>query len=177
MFPKTLEEEFKEPPMIHGKQRWQIILLQQEKQMEHGSSTNEGRDDLGAESSTQAVSKVEFTLADSTVELIGEPSNTDMALTERNREFDREGSSTRVVEVIYRKGVYLSESASLKDLRNAFIDSKQLDSKDHAFQFLCSDVPGDAFLIETENETLLHQIEHSLLDKRTVYIEVINPGE
>lgn len=81
-------------------------------------------------------------------------------------------------ELTYRRGVYLPLDATLKDLRNKFVESGQLDQKDGIhFQFLLSDVPGDRIELDTEDDVLLCQIESSLLQKRTLFIEAIDPSE
>ena len=169
-------QEFKEPPVLNDKQRWQIIQLLKEENTNQ-SKADQPRDD----NSEKAASDVKLAAASSTDKLLAESttgSSTDVAQREQSKEGRREdGGSVRIVEIVYQKGVYLPEDGSLKDLRNAFIDSNQMDSSgSHAFQFLHADVPGDAFLIDVEEDTLLSQICNSLTDKRTVYIETINPG-
>ena len=44
------------------------------------------------------------------------------------------------------------------------------------FCFLNSDVPGDYIVIDTEDEVMLSQIEHNLVQPRTLYIECRDPG-
>ena len=89
-----------------------------------------------------------------------------------------EDFSSQQTELVYPNGVYLNEEACLKDLRNEFVDSDQLgDSDGLHFQFLRSDVPGDRIELDTEDEVLLCQIEDSLVQKRTLYIECIDPGK
>jgi hypothetical protein len=80
-------------------------------------------------------------------------------------------------ELAYR-AMYLPSGATLKDLRNMFVESEQLDKKNGLhFQFLLSDVPGDKIELDTEDEVLLSQIESRLVQKRTLYIETIDPSE
>lgn len=175
MFPEAEPgNKFKEPPVLNGKQRWQIIQLLKEE-----NASRNKVDQPGDDSSKNAASDVRLTSASSTDELLA-GSSTDVIQREKEKskeEGREDGASARVVEIVYQKGVYLPEDASLKDLRNAFIDSRQLDSSDGAaFQFLHADVPGEAFLIDVEEDTLLSQIHDSLADKQTVYIETINLG-
>ena len=77
-------------------------------------------------------------------------------------------------EIVYRKGVYLDVNAVLKDLRNGFIDSKQLEPDNLLFQFLNSDMPGDYIPIDSEEDTLLAKIEPNLLTPKTLYMESVN---
>lgn len=80
-------------------------------------------------------------------------------------------------EIVYRKGIYLNSDATLKDLRNGFIDSGQLDKDDVYFKFLNSDIPGDYILIDDEEETLLTKLEPNLLFPRSVFIELVDKSE
>ena len=85
--------------------------------------------------------------------------------------------SGRGHEIVYKRGVYLFEDATLRELRNAFVDTEQLDTgKGYHFQFLRSDVAGDKIDIETEDEIMLNQIEHTLTVRRTIFIEMIDSG-
>ena len=68
--------------------------------------------------------------------------------------------------------MYLAPSKSLKDLRNAFLDSGQVDGQELFFQFLRGDTPGEVIPIDTEEETELSSLAH-----RTVHIEAISKGE
>ena len=87
-----------------------------------------------------------------------------------------ESADDHMTEILYKRGVYLTPDATLKDLRNGFIELEKLEGDDRYFQLLKSDVPGDLIEIDTEDETLLSQIEHSLVQPRTMYIENIDPG-
>ena len=87
-----------------------------------------------------------------------------------------ESADDHMTEILYKRGVYLAPDATLKDLRNGFIELEKLDHNDRCFQLLKSDVPGDIIEIDTEDETLLSQIEHRLVQERTMYIENIDPG-
>ena len=55
-------------------------------------------------------------------------------------------------EYFYKRGVYLDMmNATLKDLRNGFIDTGQLDQQANKyFQFLISDLPGDIVHIDND---------------------------
>ena len=112
MFPKQKEEqaEFKEPSQLNGKQRWQIIQLLF-KNDEKGT-----RPQLRVKSKSETKSKVEWQIAS---EGLGDKHA--MSASDDNDTF---------TEVHYKKGVYLHPDATLKDLRNTFIDSYQLDAED-----------------------------------------------
>ena len=79
-------------------------------------------------------------------------------------------------EIVYKRGVYLTPDATLKDLRNGFIEVENLEANDRYFQLLWSEFPGDFIEIDTEEEVLLNQIEHTLVRQRTMYIENVDPG-
>ena len=87
-----------------------------------------------------------------------------------------ESADDHMTEILYKRGVYLTLDATLKDLRNGFIELEKLENNDRYFQLLKSDVPGDFIEIDTEDETLLSQIERRLVQPRTMYIENIDPG-
>ena len=87
-----------------------------------------------------------------------------------------ESEDDHMTEIVYKRGVYLAPNATLKDLRNGFIEYENLESNDRHFQLLKSDVPGDFVDIDTEDEVLLSQIEHTMVQPRTVYIENIDAG-
>jgi hypothetical protein len=77
-------------------------------------------------------------------------------------------------EIIYTKGVYLDKSASLKDLRNCFIESKQLESNLLYFQFLHSDTPGDLVSIDDEEEMKVSNLPSN---EQTIYIQSIDESK
>ena len=87
-----------------------------------------------------------------------------------------ESEDDQMSEIVYKQGVYLSPDATLKDLRNGFIEQEKLEAHERYFQLLKSDVPGDIIEIDTEEEVLLSQIEQTLIQQRTVYIENVDPG-
>ena len=155
MFPEQKEEqaEFKEPPQLNGKQRWQIIQLLFKNDEEGGR----------VKSKSETKSKVKWHIA------------SEEGLGDKHAMLAGDDNDT-FTEVYYKQGVYLHPDATLKDLRNAFIDSNQLDAEDRMFCFLNSDVPGDYIVIDTEDEVMLSQIEHNLVQPRTLYIEWRDPG-
>ena len=159
MFPKQKEEqaEFKEPPQLNGKQRWQIIQVLF-KNDEKGS-----RPQVRVKSKSETKSKVNWQIA------------SEEGLGDKHAVSAGDDNDT-FTEVYYKKGIYLHPDATLKDLRNAFIDSNQLDAEDRMFCFLNSDVPRDYIVIDTEDEVMLSQIEHNLVQPRTLYIECRDPG-
>ena len=77
-------------------------------------------------------------------------------------------------EEVYPKGVYLEPTSSLKDLRNNFINTNQLEMNEAHFQFLYSDTPGDTIPIDNEEEI---QLERFSERERTIYIQAIDKGE
>jgi len=148
--------EFKEPEQMHGKLRWQIIRVMS---------------DVGSDGRKTAFSDQEESMVLDSRES-SRPVSTQAsrpASTAQNADVDvsdGDKSTQKQTEVIYRGGIYLGKDATLKDLRNQFVDSKQLQEERNGmhFQFLRSDVPGDRIEIDTEDETLLSQIEDSLLN-------------
>lgn len=80
-------------------------------------------------------------------------------------------------EIIYRKGIYLDSDATLKDLRNGFIDSSQLDPDDIYFKFLNSDIPGDYISVDDEEEMILAKLEPNLIFPRSLFIELVDKSE
>ena len=163
--------EFKEPSEMGGKFRWQIIRILSE-------AGSEGR-------------KSELTERDGGIRLESRDSSRPTSNTQREEEEEEEGekegeeggesreNQQEQAEMVYGRGMYPNPDASLKDLRNLFIDSGQLEGKgeEHHFQFLKSDVPGDRIELDTEDEVLLSQIEDNLLQRRTMYIEFIDQCE
>lgn len=142
--------EFEEPLEMAGKLRWQMIRVLCE-----GTKGNSVQERSALESGGSS-----------------RPSSQPQQVEEE------EDLSSQQTELVYPNGVYLSAEASLKDLRNEFVDSDQLEDSDGLhFQFLRSDVPGDRIELDTEDEVLLCQIEDSLVQKRTLYIECIDPGK
>ena len=80
-------------------------------------------------------------------------------------------------ELVYKRGIYLFSDATLRELRNGFVDTQQGEGAGNLhFQFLRSDVPGDRIEVEAEGNIMLSQIEHSLIQKRTIYVEMISAG-
>lgn len=157
--------EFKEPFEISGAYRWQIVRVLSDVGSEGRKSDLTDRDGgitLDSRESSRPVSKTPNP----------EPDGSDK---DRDIQSHQDEEQT---EMVYRGGIYLTADASLKDLRNQFINSEQLEEGDGLhFQFLKSDVPGDRIELDTEDEVLLCQIEESLLQKRTMYIETIDPGK
>ncbi len=176
MFPKNHNSagnipDFEEPLEVNGQVRWQIIQVVTEgdisigranipeiededsasKETTEGAATNGGKKAKEKESSADA---------------------------KRDKSNEDGTASSQGQEVVYKRGVYLFEDASLRELRNAFVETKQLDNqKGTHFQFLRSDVEGDKIEIETEDDILLNQIEHSLTSRRTMFIEMVDSGK
>ena len=198
--------EFTEPARLNnGKIRWQIIQLRADhKTTAPTSSTSsspvssEHRHKLQTDASQRRDSSKEKKEGKSRDEL---NSGSSEGNRERGVEFERaagkreeregdlsplaaferspqsKAGDDTMIEEIFKRGVYLKPDSTLKELRNSFIDSIQLDSNDCTFRFLRSDVPGDFIDIDTEDKTLLSQIQHSLVLPATLYIESIVPGD
>ena len=163
-------EGFREPEQIGTKRRWQIIQLlastgpsithspitEQLKTKQFKEEIMEG-DKLKVESGIE-VESLDSYESDSNVQKNQTPGSI---------------QSDRFQEIIFRKGIYLDNNATLKDLRNGFIDSFQLDAGNRFFQFLNSDLPGDSIPIDNEEEILLLKLEPNLLTPKTIYIEPV----
>ena len=80
-----------------------------------------------------------------------------------------------VTEVVYRQGVYMTWEDTLCDLRNAFIETNQLDPEDLLFLFLQSDVLGEYIEIDSENALCLGRLNYPVIESRTLYIESVDP--
>lgn len=154
--------ELKEPSKMEGKLRWQIIRILSEGGTEgRKSSSLADRMILESRDSSRPTSNPP-------------PAQSEGASPDK----DTDTSSQDQTEMVYKRGVYLVPDASLKDLRNSFVETDQLDKETGLhFQFLNSDVPGDRIDVDTEDEILLCQIEDRLLQKRTMYIEHVDPGK
>jgi len=166
IFPKQNDEQvnFKEPPQLNGKQRWQIIQLLPEKDEREAGS----RPPVELETPSPPKAEKKDPKTENTASEAG--------LDEGQANSVSDDNETITIEMIYKRGVYLDVDATMKDLRNGFIESNQLDAKDRIFQFLKSDVPGDYIEIDTEDEVMLAQIEHNLVQPKTFYIESLDPG-
>ena len=118
---------FKEPEQILGEMRWQIIQLVTEEE-EETSSPHSGEDEKQTMKEKHVVevhidaSARESPLAE------GEELNEKETRETHSSETERLSNSARVSEIVYKRGVYLAPSKSLKDLRNAFLDSGQADT-------------------------------------------------
>lgn len=82
-----------------------------------------------------------------------------------------------VTEVVYRQGVYMAWEDTLGDLRNAFIETNQLDPEDLHFLFLQSDVLGEYIEVESERTVCLGRLDHFVTESRTLFIESVDPGK
>ena len=199
--------EFTEPARLNdGKIRWQIIQLRADRKTTAPTSSSssssssspvssEHRHKLQTDASQRRDSSKEKKEGKSRDELNSGSSegNRESGVEFAGKREEREGdlsplpASERspqskagddtMVEEVFKRGVYLKPDSTLKELRNSFIDSNQLDSNDCTFRFLRSDVPGDFIEIDTEDKTLLSQIQHSLVLPATLYIESIDPGD
>ena len=173
--------DFKEPPEMNGKIRWQIVQI-----FSDSLADNDERNPEILEEEVRRASKVVFELGATEENLTKQDETCGSEMESDRRDIDdREDRhvkhspsiNTGISEMLYDRGVYLGLDATLKDLRNDFIESEQLDSAEQTFQFLNSDVPGDFIPIDTEDEVMLTQIEHNLVQNRTLYIEAIDPGK
>ena len=175
--------EFKEPSEMYGKHRWQIIRVISEGYGSPGGVKDGETKRDGLESRESAMSPEMMTEANSSDKegngLEENEGNQQENKKPSQQEKDALNSQERQeqAEMVYRRGIYLTPDATLKDLRNQFVDSKQMEQNAPYFQFLRSDVPGDRFDIETEDDILLSQIQDSLIQKRTLYIENIDSSK
>ena len=151
--------EFKEPAQISGKLRWQVIQVVVDERVPSRSPSSKERHEVD----------VHVNAAERPLSVVSEESRN----VHSKGEGEKMSENERVLELVYKLGVYLEPEKTLKDLRNAFIDSKQLNKQNLYFQFLRGDSPGDVIAIDTEEETELS----SLGARRTVYIEAISKGE
>lgn len=153
--------ELEEPPEMQGKFRWQVIGVVSE-----DVSTSEEKRAMAISEEESGESSREKNRDDPTEGLSSKETKT---LTEDLGEED--------TETVYRRGVYLGSDATLKDLRNQFLDTAQLEPQKLHFHFLKSDVPGDKIEIDTEDEVYLSQLEGTLIQHRTLYIEHTEPSK
>eukprot|EP00731_Ephydatia_muelleri_P025010 Em0017g93a len=142
-------EEFKEPPTMNGRLRWQIVQL-----------TDSTKEDTPIKGKKKDPS----------------PGQPQKPATEAGKEGEehgtQEGSKEEgMEEVIYRRGVYLAPTATLRDLRNGFVETRQTSLEHRMFLFLRSDILGDHFDISSEEGTRLAHIQGSLVQPQTMYIQ------
>ena len=115
--------ELKEPAqLMDGKLRWQIIRILSDGGSEgRKSSSLADRMILESRDSSRPTSKA---------------LRVDMG---ESPDKDKDTLSHDQTEMVYKRGVYLVSDATLKDLRNQFVDSDQLEQKSGVhFQFLNS---------------------------------------
>ena len=162
--------EFMEPQEIDGKVRWQIIQVMSEERSSSEDANNNITDrDGGIHLESRESDRSDVVTKDS--------QKLDSNRSDKEKDAPT-AQQQELTEVVYKKGVYLNNDATLRDLRNQFVDSDQLDQNEILhFQFLNSDVPGDNIDIEIEDEILLSQIERNLIQRRTLYIEKIDAGK
>ena len=148
---------------MNGKLRWQIIQLTDSSKED---TPTKGKKDPAAslpqKSGTDRAKKGEELPAEEGEEL---PSKEGEELP------SKEGNGEGMEEVVYRRGVYLGPGATLRDLRNGFVDTHQTASEHRMFLFLRSDILGDQYDISSETGTHLTNIRGSLVQPQTMYIE------
>ena len=91
------------------------------------------------------------------------------------RNASREGSPTEdgvavINQKVYPRGVYLPDSASLKDLRSAFINSNQLQEGERMFVFLVAMEMEDTYAVDDESVFTLKDFEPTMSKPHTFYI-------
>ena len=148
---------FKEPDKLGTKLRWQIIQLIPDCSKDTPSPPKSACDERSKTATSQLSSKMD-----------------DDSFPEKNKTF-LSSEKESFIKIEYWKGVYLEETATLKELRNEFIDSDQLEEENLFFQFLQSDTPGDFIPIDNEEDTKLTSV--NTVYKRTIYIERIDKGQ
>lgn len=149
--------EFKEPDKLGTKYRWQIIQLIPDSSKDTPSPPQSAFDERSKTATSQLSSKID-----------------DDSFPEKNTKTSPGSERESFIKTEYWKGVYLEETATLKELRNEFIDSNQLEEENIFFQFLQSDTPGDFIPIDNEEDTKLTSV--NTVYKRTIYIECIDKG-
>ncbi len=169
-------DEFREPEQIGIKRRWQIIQLLSSTgpSITHSPTTEELKAKHLKEGLTEKTDRMK---AESGIEVESmDGYESDSSVIQRN-ETPQSIQSDRFQEIVYRKGIYLDKNATLKELRNGFIDSCQLDEGNMFFQFLNSDLPGDSIPIDNEEEIFLSKLEPNLLIPKTMYIEPVSSSK
>lgn len=86
---------------------------------------------------------------------------------------DEEG----ITETVYGQGVYIRWEDTLKDLRNAFIETKQIEHDEASFCFLWTDIPGEQIDITSEGTQEMRRLSRSIIKSRIVHIERVDPGK
>lgn len=170
-----LSGEFVEPEEMNGKRRWQIIQLIPESTKANSRIRSPSRPAMSKQESPHQQQSIEMQLlADKTP-----GSNDDNGNTSPSQQRRSESPQDGIVELVYRRGMYMSNEATLKDLRNKFIESCQAEEENRFFQFLCSDVPGDYIPIDAEEETKLTHLQssNSLVQPQTLYMEQLEDGK
>lgn len=71
---------------------------------------------------------------------------------------------------VYPRGVYLPDSASLKDLRSAFISSNQLEEGERMFVFLVAMEMEETYAVDDESVFTLKDFEATMTEPHTFYI-------
>ena len=172
----TSVEDFKEPEQIGIKRRWQIIQI-------IPTSTEPSSIPRSPLPTTERLMPKQSIDLQEAGENLKVESGIEVESIDGD-EFEQRAQTPETMqhsdgyqEVLYRKGIYLDSNATLKDLRNGFINSDQIDHKNRFFQFLNSDMPGDSIPIDNEEDVLLSKLESNLLSPKTIYIEPVNSSE
>ena len=158
---------FVEPDEVHGKKRWQIVQLIPEPDkpsMETRPSTRP--------SGSKQQSSLEMELLSE--KDLNDSSDGQPLQSQPNQPSPLQDQS---MEIEYKKGMYMGDTATLKDLRNQFIDSGQVDKENLFFQFLRSDMLGDYIPIDEEEETKLTNLHPYLVQPQTLYVERLEGGK
>ena len=75
-----------------------------------------------------------------------------------------------IEQKVYPRGVYLPDSASLKDLRSAFINSSQLEEGETMFVFLVAKDMEETYDVDDENVFTLKDFESTMTEPHTFFI-------
>ena len=160
------EEEgtFNEPHEINHKLRWQVVHIY--KSMAEATPTS--KDTPTAEATptgkdTSAHSRSSRTEEGASTKEVDTPPTKAATPT----------SLVGIEKKVYSCGVYLEETATLKDLRALFIDSNQADPNDRIFLFLVAMDSEDTYAVDDEDRFCLKDFELTQREKRTFYIKTV----
>ena len=167
--------DFKEPEQIGTKRRWQIVQILPS--LEPSVNIETTLSTPAEPVKTQKINKIteeDKLKVESGIEIESIDGDKELEQREDNKSVTSSSPSDAYQEIAYKKGIYLDTNATLKDLRNGFIDSAQIDSHNRFFQFLNSDMPDDCIPIDNEEDTLLSRLEPNLISPKTMYIETVD---
>ncbi len=167
--------DFKEPEQIGTKRRWQIVQILPS--VEPSMNIETPLPTPAEPVKNQQIKKIteeDKLKVESGIEIESIEGDEELGQRDDNQSVISSAPSDGYQEIVYKKGIFLDTNGTLKDLRNGFIDSSQIDSDYRFFQFLNSDMPGDYIPIDNEEDTLLSRLEPNLISPKTMYIETVD---